>query len=353
MTRLLLAVIAMIAAFLDPVWAQQTDAPDAAPRPVKLIPIESSEVAFNRQFFGRVAAKRAVDVSFQTGGELMTIPVIEGQEIAAGALVAELDLDPFERALARAEVSLAQARRDAERSAKLQAARTVSEAQAQTAQTQADLAEIALRDARAALEDATIHAPFDALVATRNVEPGTNISPGMAVARLMDLSELRIRIDVPEILVSSRHSESLPEFHATFPGSDLLYPLEMREFKAEASQVGQTYRLTLAMTPPEGTSILPGASATVHVRIIDEEKGVLLPRSAIRVNADGSFSAMVFDSTDGETGQVRSVPVTVSPMDDARAFRVEGLPETGEVVAAGVSLLTDGASVRRFSGFGD
>jgi RND family efflux transporter MFP subunit len=356
MARTRHAITFALAVLAAQATAQEDPAGDPARdlgRPVKLISIETSEIAFERRFFGRVAARQTVDLSFQTSGELVLLPLSEGQDIAKGQLVAQLDLEPFERAVARAELTLKQAQRDAERTAKLQQARTVSEVQAENAQTQADLAELALRDARSALDHATLVAPFDAVVASRNVENYTLISPGMAVARLTDLSELRIHIDVPEVLMRHRNENEVPEMTATFPGSDQEYPLQMREFKSEASEVGQTFRLTLAMDPPEDQIILPGASVTVNIRIKDAEQGVVLPISAIRVNADGSYSALLFDSQDGENGMVKTVPVTVSPTDDGKAFRVEGLPESGELVATGVALLRDGAKVRRFVGFGE
>lgn len=342
----------ILAVSAGPALAQEV-AREPLARPVKLISIETSQIAFERRFFGRVAAKQTVDMSFQTAGELMELPLIEGQSIAKGGLVAQLDLEPFERAVARAELSLQQAQRDAERTAKLQKARTVSEVQAENARTQADLAELALRDARSALDDATLVAPFDAVVVSRNVENYTLISPGVPVARLTDLSELRIHIDVPEVLMRHRDESKLPEMFASFPGSEMEYPLQMREFKSEASQVGQTFRLTLAMDPPEGEIILPGASVTVTVRQKEDAQGVELPSSAIRINADGSFGVLLFRSEDGSNGTVALMPVTVTPSEDGKSYRVEGLPDTGEVVATGVALLSDGAQVRRFVGFGD
>jgi multidrug efflux pump subunit AcrA (membrane-fusion protein) len=65
------------------------------------------------------------------------------------------------------------------------------------AETTRDLAEIALRAARAALADATLTAPFDALVAARLIPPQSIVEPGQPLIRLHDMSEVRVEIDLP------------------------------------------------------------------------------------------------------------------------------------------------------------
>lgn len=337
----------------QPVIAQEETGAAEYVRPVKLMTIDDQTVSYERRFFGRVFAKQTVDLSFQTGGELAQLPVVEGSAIQKGDLVAQLDLDPFERAVARAELSLQQAQRDAARSAKLQQARTLSQAQAEAAQTQAELAEIALRDARAALEDATLHAPFDAVVSSRNVENYSAISAGMPVARLLDMSELRIHINVPEVLVRSFDASLPTEITAVLTGLKDPIPVNIVEFKAEASQVGQTYELTLALDPDKTGPVLPGTSATVSIKVYADVDGAVLPASAIKINADKSFSVFIYEPAGADQGTVREVAVQVKPAQDGKSFVVSGLPAKGEVVAAGVAQLHDGETVRRFAGFGD
>lgn len=116
----------------------QTDASDPPPevlRPVKLVEVAPNRRAFERTFFGQVVAPQTVDLAFQVGGRLQRLPIDEGQQIAAGELVAELDLEPFERDLERARVELEQARRGAERTANLSSSNSVSRVEAEDAQS--------------------------------------------------------------------------------------------------------------------------------------------------------------------------------------------------------------------------
>ncbi len=343
MMYLFFLVAAALTVYAVPVSAQDI------PRPVKLITVETPSTQTVRQFFGKVAARQTVDLAFQTGGQILQFPAIEGQVLPAGELIAQLDLEPFELFLEQARLQRDRARRRAERLKKLEGD-SVSRESVEDATTEADLAEIALRTAENALEHATLYAPFSALVARRNIANFATVNAGTPVVRLHDMSEIRIEIDVPEVLFQRAGSDPHLTIFARFPASDTLYPVEVREFNAETSQVGQTFRVTLGMTPPEGLIVLPGSSVTILATRSFPESRVVLPASAIAIGADGSTSVMVFREVQGDEGVVEARPVTLDVGSDGSFRVVEGLETSEEIVAAGVSVLRDGARVRRFRG---
>ena len=85
------------------------------------------------------------------------------------------------------------------------------------------------------------------------------------------MSELRIEVDVPEILFQrSPVRKTTLRSPPSSPVSDEVFPLEIREFDAETSSVGQTFRIQFGLTPPEGMQILPGSSVTVNVQVRDQ-----------------------------------------------------------------------------------
>lgn len=317
---------------------------------VRLEVLQQDDSQDLRRFFGRVAARESVDLAFQVGGQLMQFPVLEGTTVPRGGLIAQLDLEPFVLSVEQAQAQANQAQRVLNRVRQLQGS-TVSRANVEDAQTNVELAGIALRNAQRALELATLKAPFDALVATRNVANFSMVGAGRPVVRLHDMSELRVEIDVPEVLF--RQAGRDPEFqmYATLPGSDTRYPLTPREFAAETAGVGQTFRISLGMTPPEGATILPGASVTVNARRDWGTERPTLPISAILTDNDGAAAVMAFTPVGAERGQVSRTAVTIEPTGDGRVFVISGLEPGAEVVTSGANLLEDGAEVRRFSGF--
>ncbi|MFA8384706.1 MAG: efflux RND transporter periplasmic adaptor subunit [Pelagibaca sp.] len=341
MRRLFAVFLVMFA----PVIAVAQDVPLA-----KIIAVQSADGDVTRQFFGHVVAKETVDLAFQVGGQIVELPLIEGERIAEGTVVAQLDLEPFQLALDQARVRKDQAERTLERLQRLQGS-TVSQVSVDDAETALQLADLAVRNATRELNNATLLAPFDALVAARNVANFSTIAAGTPVARLHDMSELRIEIDVPEVLFQRAGTDPSVVLSAQFPTDDRRYPVTPREFNAETSQVGQTYRITLGMAPPEGRTILPGSSVTVYATLDAGVSDILIPASAVNISNDGSPNVMVFTPTGADEGTVARRPVTVEPTLRGDVRVTEGLAPGEEIVASGASRLDDGDRVRRFTGF--
>ena len=227
------------------------------PPPVKLITLESQADWPTRRFFGRVVARRTIDLAFQVAGQIAEIPIEEGDVLDEGELIATLDLEPFELALERARLERERAERAYARLERLGPA-TTSQASIDDAATAQSLASVAEREAARALREATVKAPFKALVAQRYLDAFTTVATGQAIVRLHDMSEVRVEINVPEILF--RRAQSAEEFvlYATLTGDDRPYRLAAREFNAETSQIGQTFLITLAFVGETDQRLLPG-----------------------------------------------------------------------------------------------
>ncbi len=346
----LVAVLFLLLLITPPALAQ--DPPSEAIRPVRLMTVNSNASGVTRQFFGQVVAAQTVDLAFQVGGRIVEFPVLDGQEITEGSLIAELDLETFELQLDQARVQMEQAERTLTRLTQLQGS-SVSQVSVDDAETQVALARIAVQNAEYALEHATLTAPFDAMVASRNVANFTTIGAGSPVVRLHDMSELRIEINVPEVLFQQAGQSPNVELWVEFPISGEVFPLVIREFIAEASAVGQTFQLTLAMPRPDNNAILPGSSATVFARLLPERPVLIIPPSAIYTGNDGSLSALRFVPGTGDTGTIEMVAIEIQPAREGGFVVLSGLQDGDEIVTTGVNVLEDGQAVRRFTGFGN
>ncbi|GAA6161387.1 efflux RND transporter periplasmic adaptor subunit [Ruegeria sp. HU-ET01832] len=323
---------------------------ESAAKPVKLMVVQETAPGFSRQFFGRVAARQTVDLAFQVAGQIVDMPVTEGFVIPKGELIAELDREPFQRRYDRAVLQKDQADRTLARLSRLRGT-AASQVAVDDAETAAQLADIAVRDALYDLEQATLTAPFDALVSSRAVESFTTVSAGTPIVRIHDMSELRIEVDVPEILFQRSGQQDDITITAKFPVSDEVFPLQIREFDAESSSVGQTFRIQFGLTPPEGLQILPGSSVTVNVQVQDQRTGIVVPATAIVADAEGVLGVFVFSPVGADEGSVKWVPVTIEPTASGDVSVLSGLEDGDEIVVAGGGALIDGQAVRRFAGF--
>lgn len=318
---------------------------------VKIETVDATGSGLSRVFFGHVVARETVDLAFQVSGQIVEFPLDEGADVPKGGLVASLDLVPFELALEQALVNNQQAQRTLDRYRQLEG-NVVSPTTVQDAETQVELTRIAVSNAERALSQATLVAPFDALVASRLVPNFSTTAAGTPVVRLHDMSDLRIEIEVPEILFRQAGRNPDVEIYAEFTGDPNRYPLGIREVNAETATVGQTYSITLGMAPTDGLTVWPGSSVKVTTTLATDDTVVMIPSSAVVIANDGSTHVMVFTPTGEREGKVTLTAVEVAATERGEVEITSGLEAGQEIVTVGASALTDGQDVRRFAGFG-
>ena len=340
------ALLAMSAAAL----AQGTERTALAEGPVfvQTMVVPAANGVVTRQFFGQVAALETVDISFEVGGYLTFLEAREGTTISEGTLLASLDLAPFERAVERAEINLAQAERDLSRALTLAERNVTSAVQAENAETARDLADVALREARDALADAQIRAPFDALVADRLGTAFTTIEPGQPVLRLHNMTETRVEFELPERLLAEIGDPMDVSFAGQIAGSEASIPLSFREFRAETNGIGQSYTISLAATTENGVFLLPGRTITVIAQIERGQEGTQVPATAIVTQPDGRHTVAVVRSI-GDATTAEHIPVDVTSTNGTE-FTVLGLTASDEIITVGAHLIDDGQPVERFQG---
>ncbi|MEO1199306.1 MAG: efflux RND transporter periplasmic adaptor subunit [Pseudomonadota bacterium] len=317
-------------------------------RAVALIRPSAEQTVLQRNFFGRVVARETADLAFPLDGTLRRFPAEEGSIVGAGSVLAELDLSPFERAVERAEIQLEQAERVFQRAAQLAARGVGATTSAEDAESARDLADVALREARDALADATITAPYRALIAERLTANHVIVEPGLPIVRVHDISEMRVEIDIPERLVQRVPVASDVIFSALLPGQTTPSILQVVEFEAETEALGQSYTFALALPNASPAALLPGSSLTVTAVVPKSVSSLVLPTTAIAADAQRQPYVMVFEPTGADLGVVRARAVEVSSI-DGTSFAVTGLLADVEVVETGAHLLRDGQNVRRFT----
>lgn len=326
-----------------------------ASEPVRAARIEAArpaQAASVREFVGRVEARLTVDLAFQVGGRLAEFPVSEGEILEEGVTVAALEDQDFERALRQSRVQLQQARQTLDRVETLHERGIAADAALEEARTGYDLRAVAVDNARQNLEYATIEAPFEGLVSRRLVDNFTTVAAGQPVARLQDVSELRVAIQVPESVLAMVDEGDQREMSARFPFlPDQSFTLEFRELVAEPDRASQTYTALFALPDDIPANILPGMTASVRIIIEPDadiaQDGVIVPISALAPTPEGGFVVWVFDPA---ASAVSARRVAVGPVSGQTVRVDEGLRAGEQIVTAGVTALYEGMIVRPLQG---
>lgn len=316
----------------------------ALPPIVRLIQVDVQPQMAERYFPARLEASQASNLSFQVPGKLIHFPVIKGDSIAKGELIARLDKTDYELNVSSARVMFEQTERDLRRLQQLRTQNHVSQAQLDEAKTARDRAEVELERARQHLVYTEIFAPFDAVIADRMVENFSQVSAGMPVVRVQDLSRIEVEIAVPEILLPQVQDPYVFQVTATLPSvPDREFELTFKEFATEPDPRSRSYRVTFDMENPADLRLLPGMSASVRIALVNEENPLpVLPLQAV-VGEGEEASVFVFNTA---SESVSSRSVVLGRLSGEGIEVLSGLEEGEKVVAAGVGFLSDGMRVR-------
>jgi RND family efflux transporter MFP subunit len=335
---------------------------------------------------GQAVAKGAVIAQLRTDEFEARLKTLQGQLDQSRAVLRSLEAGERpeeqrrrEATLRAAYARLANARAESERATRLLRAGAISRSEAEASQTtyrvaqeeeqaarenlgmatvgreediEARRAEVRglegrVVEAKLQLDDCTLRAPYDGVVAQRLVEESQNVRAMEPVVRFQGVEELDIVVDVPEtVMVADIRTADIVQMVAEVGGAPgVQFPLTIREIAKEADPTTQTFRVRAAMEAPKNVQILPGMTATVTVTfrrasVLGDQ--LLVPVSAVMTPAGQGPVVWVV----GSDQTVAPRPVKVGTVTGSRIEIVEGLQPGDRIVVAGVTQLRQGQKVR-------
>mgnify|MGYP001304369215 CR=1 FL=1 len=311
----------------------------------KIQTLSTSTIYQDLKFPGKVEAMQTTDLSFEVPGRLESVAFKEGEDISGGELIAKLDSKIFALAVREAEVQLKLSLQDLSRKKTLLSKKGIAKSIVDDAQTNFELMEVKLAQAKKRLQDTMIFAPFDAYVSKVYFDNFVNLAAGIPVVKVHDLRRLKIVISVPETLMATADPKSIRDVWAQFSfAGDQRFPVTYHESSGEADQLALTYEVAFLINPPAAMNLLPGMTATVTIKVdSSNSQDIYLPTSAIVSTPDNSLAVWVYDES---TGLVERRKIkTLSPTNNGIPVS-EGLLAGDKVVVSGASQLQEGIKVR-------
>ena len=319
---------------------------DQAIRPARIFTVGTDARTVIHQFVGEVQAAQTIDMTFRVRGPLVELPVLEGQSIKAGSLVAGLDPIDYSLALREAEVQRKLAYQDLTRKQQLLDDQGISESIVDDARALFELRQVAVAQARQNLDRTQLRAPYDAYVARRYTDNHVNVQVGDPIVRLTDLNELFVIANIPESLLATVTPERVLGSHARFSFlPDQRFELTFHEITGESNAVAQTFEITYTMPRPTEWNILPGMTATVEIELSSPSSAghIQIPTSALVSDPQRNYFVWIYDPL---TQFVEKQPVTIGPAIGSGITVRSGLEAGQLIVASGAAHLQPGMKVR-------
>ncbi len=338
------------------------DAPPAAatarPLAVLAAPV-ALEPGYQRaqRFVGRVEFAQASEVSFELGGKVARVLVDEGDPVAAGAVLAELDTARLQarraelvaaRSEARALLELAKLRD--RRARRMLEEDVIAPQRADDARLEASARAAALAgvEARIAsldvdLAKSVLRAPFAGEVAGRQVDAGVVVEAGHPVVRLLETSRPEVRVGVARQVAALLAEGDPVELLVDGERIDARVLAVLPERRRETRTV--PVRLAVETAEP---ALREGDLAELAWREPVAMDGFWLPRAALTEGARGLWAVYVAapESADApEAHRLERRPVEVLHEEGERVFARGALRAGEAIVHDGVHRLVPGQLV--------
>ena len=173
------------------------------PVPVEVMVIGEEGEAGAQNYVGTIEASSASVLSFPVTGNVTKVYVREGQKVAEGQLLAEVNDASFRQAYSAAQATLRQAQDGYDRLKLLHDKGSISEVQWVEMETKLAQAVSSEAIAKRNLENCKLKAPYSGVIGKVNAEEGMNVLPGNAVLTLLQTYGMQVNIPIPENVISS------------------------------------------------------------------------------------------------------------------------------------------------------
>ena len=275
---------------------------------------ERREIVVSVQAAGVIEPETTVEVKSKASGEILQITVDTGDFVDAGALLVQIDKRTPRNMLAQAQAELeaAQARRtiaesQTRRSKSLYETKTITDTDYEQtllefANAKADVVrgEVAVENARIAMDDTDVKAPISGTVIDKPVEEGQVISSptqdvggGTILLMMADLGTVEVQTLVDETDIG-KISAGLPATVTVAAYPNQPFSGEVLKIEPQALVEQNVTMFPVLITLENRAGLLrPGMNAEVEITIASRRDVLAIPTMALRTPRDVASSAVL------------------------------------------------------------
>ena len=351
---------------------------------------------------GKIQPEKEVKISSDVSGEIIELPIKEGQAVKKGDLLVKINPDLYQSGLKRARAAVQNARanlsqsksrllsaeQDYKRSKQLFAKGIISKADFDKSETNYKVAKstyeaagFSVQSAMANLSEAndnlartTIYAPISGTVSALNVElgervVGTKQMTGTEIMRIANLNNMEAVVDINEndIVKINVNDSAIIEVDAylkeKFKGviteiansadNKISSGDQITNFKVKIRVLEDSYKHLLKDKPSNYSPFRPGMTASVDIITKQKNDIIGIPISAVTIRSDTTSnpkkrgkdkmqnsdkSFEVVFIKDGDKAKLKVVKTGIQ--DDSNIEIIEGLSEGDEIITGPYKLVS-------------
>ncbi len=308
---------------------------------VKPIPVNVKILSYEKlgnKFFtnGTVISNEEVDLKPEIAGKITKILFSEGKFVKKGELLVKLNDADWQAQLKKATAKLELLNLKENRQRKLLDNNNVSKEEYDVATNDVITQKAEIDYLKAMIDKTEIKAPFDGIVGLRYVSEGAYISPTTNIAKLQNISSLKIDFSIPQ-----KYSNVLKigdKIKFRIPSTDIYSTATIYAIEPKIDQMTRTIKMR-AIT--QNTSKLHSGSYTEVEILLDEiDTALLIPTEALIPDIDGE-KCFVYTN-----GAALSNNITIGLRTKNDIQITDGLDEGDTVIVSGIIQLRPNSPVK-------
>jgi len=270
----------------------------------------------------------------EVAGRVVAINLQEGKTVKRGTVLIELFNDDLKAQLRKSQAQLQIAEETLKRQSELIKVNGISQSDYDQAQLQVKSINADIEVLNVQIGRTKIKAPFDGTVGLRNVSLGAQVSPTIPLVTLREVDKLKLDFSVPEKYSSEIKAGTKVQF--TIQGNDQKFDAEVLASEQGIESTTRNLKVRAVVDSPSQT-LVPGAFATVELRLKQIEHALLIPTQAIIPQE--KIKCVIVASQ----GKAKFVTVKTGIRNSSRIDVVSGINSGDTIITTGLLFLKPGA----------
>jgi len=247
--------------------------------PVNVVEVTKSKAQRDLEMVGTITANNDVAIVSEAQGRVTKVYAEVGDYKSAGSPLIQLDDELKLAGFKTAEVNYQKTKKDYERYQALLASKAVTDAQLESAKLAYQSAEAQYIVAKKGYEDTKITTPISGIVTSRNVDIGNYVNKNMVVAEVVDISKLKVKLNVAETDVFKLNvGDKVKISTDVYPG--ITFPGKIETISDKGDEA-HTYPVEVIFMNSKEHPLKAGMFGKVAFNSVSKGEKLLIPRDAL------------------------------------------------------------------------
>ncbi|WP_353132317.1 efflux RND transporter periplasmic adaptor subunit [Pseudopedobacter sp.] len=306
---------------------------------VKAANVERKEIDLDFSANGTFAPNQELNFSAENSGRVSKIYVEEGSRVSKGTILARIDAEILDTDRETAEATYQNAVRDLQRYESSFATGGVTQQQLDQARLNAQNAKLRLQQQQKKLNDANIRSSINGIVNKKMIEVGAVVAPGTQLFELVDVSKLKLKVNVNENQVANLQiGDAVQIMSSVFPNDKFSGKVTFIAAKADETL---NFPIEIEVTNNVKNSLKAGMYGTAIFKFPKQAPAILIPRTSFI----GSVSSNEVYILNKEKNIAETRKVVSGRILGENVEILDGLKEGETVITSGQINLTEGTPV--------